>query len=200
MTHATSDIDKDLPKLSTEGVPAGILSKIFASGVWDAVEDCDIELENEMLVHLVRWKGAADNVELARELFMKDVSAGFAYILLCGAAEAVQKWGSNVAAGRLGVVQAPGRKPRLIGDGNISGASRACIVPETARLPGLSSVQRFLSESGNVSAWVALSFDVASAHKLTRVKPEEQGLGCFALGNDFFVYRYTGGLGWGPGW
>ena len=50
-------------------------------------------------------------------------------------------------------------------------------------------MQRFLSESGSGSAWVALSFDVASAHKLIRVKPEEQGLGCFALGNDFFVYR-----------
>ena len=89
---------------------------------------------------------------------MKDVSAGFAYILPGGAAEAVQKWGSNVAAGRLGVVQAPGRKPRLIGDGSISGANRACIIPEKARLPGLSSVQRFLSESGSGSAWVALSF------------------------------------------
>ena len=39
------------------------------------------------------------------------------------------------------------------------------------------------------SAWVALSFDVASAHKLILVKPEEQGVGCFVLGNDFFVYR-----------
>ena len=189
LTRATFDMDKDLPKLLTEGVPTGILSSIPASGVWDAVEDCDTELENELFVHLVPWKSAADNVELARELFMKDVSAGFAYILPGGAAEAVQKWGSNVAAGRLGVVQAPGRKPRLIGDGSISGANRACIIPEKARLPGLSSVQRFLSESGSGSAWVALSFDVASAHKLIRVKPEEQGLGCFALGNDFFVYR-----------
>lgn len=56
LTHATSDIDKDLPKLLTEGVPTGILSKIPASGVWGAVEDCDAVLENELLVHLVPWK------------------------------------------------------------------------------------------------------------------------------------------------
>ena len=207
LTRATFDMDKDLPKLLTEGVPTGILSSIPASGVWDAVEDCDTELDNELFVHLVPWRSAADNVELARELFMKDVSAGFAYILPGGAAEAVQKWGSNVAAGRLGVVQAPGRKPRLIGDGSISGANQACIIPEKARLPGLSSVQRFLSESGSGSAWVALSFDVASAHKLILVKPE--GGSVVSRWVTIFSFtvraisvqsiRHTGGLAWGPG-
>lgn len=189
LTLATADIDQDLPNFLIEGVPTGIVSSIPASGVWDVVDECDAEFENELLIHSVPWKSAADNMELARELLMKDVAAGFAYILPGGAAEAVQKWGAHVAAGRLGVVQVPGWKPRLIGDGSVSGANGACVIPEKARLPGLCSVQRFLSESGSGLAWTALSFDVASAHKLIRVKPEEQGLGCFALGNEFFVYR-----------
>ena len=39
------------------------------------------------------------------------------------------------------------------------------------------------------SEWVALSFDVACAHKRVRVRDSEQGFGCFALEDELFVYR-----------
>ena len=189
LSLATFDIDSELPELLSEGVPTGIISPIVPSKVWDNAGDMDVDLDCELLVHSSPWKSAADNVPLARSLMMQDVEAGFAYILPGGIDEAKCKWGSHVAAGRLGLVQVEGRKPRLIGDASISGANQACTIPEKVRLPGLQSVQRVLSESDSSLAWVALSFDVASAHKLVRVRPEDQGVGCFALGDEFFVYR-----------
>ena len=36
---------------------------------------------------------------------------------------------------------------------------------------------------------MALSFDVACAHKRVRVRESEQGFGCFALEDELFVYR-----------
>ena len=62
-----------------------------------------------------------------------------------GEGEARLRWGKNVAAGKLGVVCAPGRKPRLIGDGTISGTKDACQINEKVRLPSLECVQQFMS-------------------------------------------------------
>ena len=90
---------------------------------------------------------------------MQDVEAGFAYILTGGFPEAKQRWGGNLAAGKLGIVQVVGKKPRLIGDGSISGANGRCTIQERPRLPGLHGVQRFLSrcERGWLSALMLLA-------------------------------------------
>ena len=171
------------------GVPTGILSPIPHSGIWDSVpedEDADV---GHLQAHTQPWKSAQDDPKLARSLLMQDVEAGFAYILPGGFAAAKQRWGGNLAAGKLGIVQAVGKKPRLIGDGSISGANGRCTIQERPRLPGLHGVQRFLSMCARESEWVALSFDVACAHKRVRVHDSEQGFGCFALEDELFVYR-----------
>ena len=81
-----------------------------------------------------------------------------------------------MVSGKLGVVRVPGRKPRLIGDGSISGANAASRIQEQVRLPGLHCIQRFLSlPEAEGLGWVAFSFDVAGAHKQVLVKEEEQG-------------------------
>eukprot|EP00434_Breviolum_minutum_P007958 symbB.v1.2.007019.t1/scaffold427.1/size208084/1 len=170
----------------------GVLSRletISASGIWDSVpedEDADV---GHLQAHTQPWKSAQDDPKLARSLLMQDVEAGFAYILPGGFAAAKQRWGGNLAAGKLGIVQAVGKKPRLIGDGSISGANGRCTIQERPRLPGLHGVQRFLSMCARESEWVALSFDVACAHKRVRVHDSEQGFGCFALEDELFVYR-----------
>ena len=185
LSLATADVDAELPQLLKGGVPTGIIKPIAPSKVWDKADDCDFELDQALQVHTSPWKSARENLQLARSLMMQDVEAGFAYILAGGIEEAKRKWGAHVAVGRLGLAEA-----RSHGDASIiSGANHACRVPEKVRLPGLHRVQRALSGSSPSWAWVALSFDVASAHKLVRVRPEEQGVGCFALGDELFVYR-----------
>ena len=157
--------------------------------VWDSVPEDEDAAVCHLQAHTQPWKSAQDDPKLARSLLMQDVEAGFAYILTGGFAEAKQRWGGNLAAGKLGIVQVVGKKPRLIGDGSISGANGRCTIQERPRLPGLHGVQRFLSRCERGSAWVALSFDVACAHKRVRVRDSEQGFGCFALEDELFVYR-----------
>ena len=181
-----------LPGVLATGVPTGILAPIQPSGVWDVLHADEAEESQsqiELITHEKPWSSAQKDPVLARSLLMQDVDAGFAYILKNGFDEASQRWGRNVAAGKLGTVQVAGKKPRLIGDGSISGANGTCKILESTRLPGLSGVQRFLSLCDQSDGWVALSFDVAAAHKRVLVKEEEQGFGCFALGEEVFVYR-----------
>ena len=52
---------------------------------------------------------------------LRATTASCAFLILHGKLpggddEARARWGNRVAAGKLGVVHAPGRKPRLIGD------------------------------------------------------------------------------------
>ena len=73
----------------------------------------------------------------------------------------------------------PGKKPRLVGDGTVSGANRRRRLSEKIRVPSLESVQRFVSLVPESTALCALSFDVRGAHKLVRVHPREQGYSTF---------------------
>lgn len=106
-----------------------------------------------------------------------------------GEGEARLRWGKNVAAGKLGVVCAPGRKPRLIGDGTISGTKDACQINEKVRLPSLECVQQFMSRMPPEKPWCAWSWDVRGAHKLVRVREPECGFQCFAFEGKWYYYR-----------
>lgn len=61
------------------------------------------------MVHTIPWSSALGDPSLTRELLQKDVDAGHLFRVPGGAAEARARWGPNVAAGKLGVVQAPGK-------------------------------------------------------------------------------------------
>ena len=120
---------------------------------------------------------------------MADVEAGFAYELHGGETEARQKFGALLAAGKLAVVQPPGKKPRLCGDGTISGTNARSRICEKVRLPSARSVQSFFSRHQSARRWSAFSWDVSGAHKLVYVHPDEQGLSCFMVKGRLFVYR-----------
>ena len=90
---------------------------------------------------------------------------------------------------KLGVVQVPGKKPRLVGDGTVSGANRRCRLSGKIRVPSLESVQRFVSLVPESTALCALSFDIRGAHKLVRVHPREQGYSTFVFEDTWYVYR-----------
>ena len=131
-------------------------------------------------MHLAPWQSGLEDVDLTRSLIQDNMSAGYAFVLEGGEPEARRRWGKLVASGKLGVVRAPGKKPRLIGDGSVSGANRVSRVHEHVRLPGLQGIQRFLSmPAAQEKSWVAFSFDVAAAHKRVLTCEQEQGLCCF---------------------
>eukprot|EP00435_Cladocopium_sp_Y103_P043837 s2142_g12.t1 len=188
LARLTGDVDAALPQLLEKGVPTGVLEPIKSSGVWEsqgepAAVDCTLH------VHQEPWGSAPKCRETTWNLIQKDLDAGHLCELQGGEAEARLRWGDNVAAGKLGVVCAEGRKPRLIGDGTVSGTKDACQICEKVRLPNLESVQRFLSKPSAVGSWSAWSWDIRGAHKLVKVAEEEQGFSCFIFENRWFHYR-----------
>ncbi|CAE7206124.1 unnamed protein product, partial [Symbiodinium natans] len=176
----TSDQDVELPRLLLEGVSTGIVQPIPPSGVWEEVAE-PVAVEQDLRVHLEPWRSASDNLALAKKLVMDDVAAGHAFVLPGGEAEARARWGDRIAAGKFGVVQVPGKNPRLIGDGSVSGANAASQVLEKVRNPSLHAVQRFLSCVDRAMSWCLCSFDVKGAHKLVLAREYEQGYSCFVL-------------------
>ena len=191
LAQLTGDIDSALPTILEAGVPTGILQPVPCSGVWEpaVLTDADDAEDLPGLVrHLEPWGSAESDPTLVRELLQKDLDAGYLVPLPGGGEEALRRWGANVAAGKFGLVVAPGRKPRLIGDGSVSGVNGRCRIEEKVRLPGFESIQRFLSRVPRGTELVALSFDVRGAHKLVQVRPEEQGLSCFVLEGEWFHY------------
>ena len=89
----------------------------------------------------------------------------------------------------MGLHSHQGKKPRLIGDGTVSGANGCSRILEKTRLPTFESLQQFASRAEPHEAWSCLCFDVRGAHKLVRVRPEEQGLSCFVVQNKWFAHR-----------
>ena len=184
----TCDPDAVLPDLLSEGVSTGIVDPIPASGVWGPVDCGEID-DTDLSVHLTPWGSAHADEELTWALLDKDIAAGHLFEVLGGVPVAKARWGNLVASGKLGVALAPGKKPRLIGDGTVSGTNPCSRIQEKVCIPGLGSVQQFLSRADVSQAFRALSFDVRGAHKLVVVKDAEQGLSCFAFGDRLFCYR-----------
>lgn len=182
----SGDVDHVLPKLLFTGVSTGIDEPISPSGVWEVISD-EAVVDAELLVHYEPWGSALKSPDLTWQLIQKDLDAGHLVEIHGGEQEARARWGSKVAAGKFGVVTAEGRKPRLIGDGTVSGTKDASRIPEKVHLPNLEAVQRFLSRNQDQD-WTALSFDVRGAHKLVRVAEDQQGYSCFILDNRWFHY------------
>ena len=163
-----------------------LTTPIPPSGVWDPIE-VEHDTEQTLLIHREPWGSAPKSTELTWSLIEKDLKAGHLFELLGGEEEARALWRTKVAAGKFGVVCAEGRKPRLIGDGTVSGTKAASQISEV-RLPNLESVQRFVSANSGTS-WTAWTWDVRGAHKLVKVARDEQGFQCFTFQGRWFVYR-----------
>ena len=91
-------------------------------------------------------------------------------------AHAQQRWGDRVAVGRVNVVQAPGKAPRLVVDSSVSATNDACYVPESYQLPLLESI-RFSSPLRECSSVMGgFSLDIRAARKTVRVRERDRGL------------------------
>ena len=95
--------------------------------------------DGELLLCFGNWTGAEADPVLLCELLQKEVDAGWLEAIPLHEAQA--RWGSRVAVGRLNIVIAPGKKPRLVVDSSVCGTNSCCQVPESYALPGLQHVR-----------------------------------------------------------
>ena len=82
--------------------------------------------------------------------------------------------------GRLNVVLAEGKDPRLVVDSSICNVNLRCTLPEKVALPMASDVKLAHLPDDPVGAFTGASFDFKAAHKQIQVRPEEHGLLLFA--------------------
>ena len=94
--------------------------------------------------------------------------------------EARTLFGSECAAGKLGLAQKQGSDPHLIGDSTVSGANLLCRIGGPIELPSLQDVADFLSRHPD-EEWVGFIMDVSKAHKRVKVAEEDKGYSLFAV-------------------
>ena len=126
------------------------------------------------------WKHAEEHPEIVQGLIDKEVVAGFVVRTDFTEATAKLRWPAGVAVGRLNVVLAEGKDPRLVVHSSICNVTLRCTLSEKVALPMASDVKLAHLPDDPVGAFTGASFDFKAAHKQIQVRPEEHGLLLFA--------------------
>ena len=190
LSECLEDRDRSLWHCLLQGVPTGFDGDIPPSNVFLPALPTDDR--SELAVCFGNWKGAEDSPALLQSLVQEEIDKGYLEEIE-SLSHAQQRWGDRVAVGRMNVVQAPGKAPRLIVDSSVCGTNGACYVPESYQLPLLESI-RFSSPLRECSSVIGgFSLDIRAAHKTVRVRERDRGLLGVGLQNGdsyrFFFYK-----------
>ena len=162
------DPDPQLPDLL-----AGILDEIPSSMQWTQRQQSldDDDLEGTHLLHCQgNWTQADRNPALLQQLVEQEVANGWVKPFPAGRQAVAQHWPAGSAIGKLNIVTAEGKDPRLVLDSTICNANVACRVPEKVSLPSNLDVHRTFSSDDAFGRWIALSLDFKAAHKCIKVQ------------------------------
>ena len=103
--------------------------------------------------------------------------------------DAEKRWPQRTAIGKLNIVTAEGRDPRLVLDSTICNANTLCRIPEHVTLPSAQEVMRSFQHGDSFSAWQGIALDFKAAHKTIKMQEDEQGTVLFEM--DQKLYHYT---------
>ena len=160
-----SDPDSDYFHVLREGVPLGVGSVIRQCSVMHPPAPPDsVRLP---LQHCESaWKSAIDHADVVDELLAAELEAGWICEIPGGDEELRRTYKTCTGVGKLGVVLAPGRAPRLVVDSSISGVS-----PNCSANPPLMDVRRSIPLSDSLEQLVALVSSSAHPHSAFRPWP-----------------------------
>ena len=182
------DPDADIGLHLEEGIPSGAFSPLVPVGFWQANNPPHEDPPALQICH-DKWSSANQNPPITRGLIQQELDAGFVEEIP-NIQEAERRWPKGIALGKLGVVCADNRDPRLVLDSTICGMNGRCHLPEKQRLPNLRHVSFFLSTCPPLQEeWQGASIDVKAGHKRMLVKEEERGALLFQFQNRTFAYR-----------
>ena len=169
LASTATDPDLKLLPLLAEGVPTGALSELPRSMQWPPQESSEKSVE--LLECIGNWKAAEAEPDTVSALD-KEIANGWIVRTDMSVEEARQHWPRGIAIGKLNVVHAEGKEPRLVLDSTVCGVNPKCNIPEHVSLPMASDVRlAFLPEE-----FIGASFDFKAAHKQVQVHPSEHGL------------------------
>ena len=170
------------------GVPTGVSNDIVPSNCFIPIETGAESVDSyEFQVCAGNWPGAVANPELLSTMVQAELDAGYVEEVasLC---EAKARW-PQVAVGKVNIITAPGRKPRLIMDPSVSGVNAAVRIPERFTLPTLDNIRQAYPIRGSSEEIEGMTLDVSAAHKTIRVRDSEQGLLGFEVSGKYYFYK-----------
>ena len=190
--HSLLLISKDPdPKIATllqEGIPSGAFLQLAPVGLWEPNSSISSDYPDLVVCH-DNWTSANHNPDTTRQLIQKELDDGFIEELP-DIATAEQRWPKGIALGKLGVVHAHNRDPRLVLDSTICGMNGRCHLPEKQRLPNLRHISFFLSSCPPLQdEWQGASIDIKAAHKRMLIREDERGSLLFKFDDRLFAYR-----------
>ena len=105
------------------------------------------------------------------------------------AEDAAKHWPLGTAIGKLNIVKADGKDPRLVLDSSVCGLNPAVHLPERVAMPTALDVQRTCSTVDPFARLRGLSLDFKAARKSQKVRPEEQATLLFRVAGK--LYHFT---------
>ena len=176
LSHLIADKDTSLFPALMQGVPTGFDKDIPRSHTLRPRRESDVDEGHELLICEGNWKGAEEDPALLQQLIDEELEAGFLEVVPDLEA-AFRRWGKErVAVGKVNIVKAPGRSPRLVVDNSICNTNHCCHVPEQFSMPSLQDIQSSFPLREDNEEVQGFSLDVKGAHKTSRVREQDIGL------------------------
>ena len=118
----TDDPDMAPLHFMEHGVPTGVTSPIPTSHQWPpATEQSEIEASTPLDLCTGNWKAATEHPTEVAALIQKEIENGLVVEAKMSLEEAQKHWPSGTAVGKLNIVFAEGKEPRLVLDSNLRG-------------------------------------------------------------------------------
>ena len=114
------DPDADLPSMLAEGVHTGVFSEIKPSGLWPPAKLQPLA-QSGLEVCQGNWHPAEEDPDTVAALLADEEAAGWIQQVPGGLKAAKKRWPKGVAVGKLSLVKAEGRDPRLVLDSTRGG-------------------------------------------------------------------------------
>ena len=174
VTRICQDRDVSLFPCLQQGVPTGFDGDIPLSNVF-LPQGGGHPFEQSLGICHGNWSSAEADLPTLHALVEEEVANG--WLLELDSLEAAQeRFGDKLAIGKMSIVKAEGKKPRLVVDSTVCGTNPSCTIPETYTLPGVDDVRESFPLRLHSGMCAGFAFDVKSAHKTVRVHDSDQGL------------------------
>ena len=102
----------------------------------------DSKDDMELLHCQGNWTRAEKDPALLKQLLLKEINNGWVSKFDGSREDAERRWPGRTAIGKLNVVLADGKDPRLVLDSTVSNANPLCKIPEHVAPPSALDVQR----------------------------------------------------------
>ena len=188
LAHWVQDADTSLHPHLHAGVPTGVIDAIPPSTIWPRKPPKEDDHLDPLTVCEGNWQGAEADPHLTQSLIDEEIKQGWVARVPGGLQEAKQRW-PHLGVGKLNVVQAPGKPPRLVLDSSCCNVNQHCHLPETMILPTIADVRATFTDHTTGRTWRALSLDIRAAHKQVRLAAQDQGLVAFTFQGNFYHYK-----------